>query len=299
MSEKLFLAADTGGTQMRAALVDAEGRILSKRSGSTPSQAQAPAALIDLIRSVGSERPGEVAHAVVGLPGVVDYRSGRLLWAPHLPKSWPDQLSSTELSGRLGLPVYVANDADLAAVGEAAFGAGAACVDVAYLTISTGIGAGVVHAGRLVRGKRSLAEVGHTIIDWHAWRKDAPGTLEDLGSGSGVARLARQAGLGDRDAREVQDLALAGDERAVAIWEDAIAACAAGVSSLVLSFYPSKVVIGGGLGSDPEVFKRVRELVMRHPEQYPDDLDIVPSALRDDAGLAGAAAWVAAMGHHV
>jgi glucokinase len=237
-----------------------------------------------------------VAHVVVGLPGVVDYQSGQLLWAPHLPESWPEQLSSAELSRALGVRVYVANDADLAAVGEAAFGAGAGCTDVAYVTVSTGIGAGVVHRGRLIRGTRSLAEVGHTIVDWRAWREGRPATLEDLGSGSGVARRAREADLGDQDARAIQELALAGDERAAAIWEDAIAACAAGVSSLVLSSSPIKVVIGGGMGSQPEFFSRVRALVMSYPAHHPDDLEIVPSALRDDAGLAGAAGWGAAIG---
>jgi glucokinase len=281
---------------MRAALVDSAGRIVSRRSASTPSDADTPSALIELIRSVGAERPGEMAHAVVGLPGVVDYESGHLLWAPHLPKSWPELLSSSALSNGLGLRVYVANDADLAAVGEAAFGAGVGCANVAYVTISTGIGAGVVHGGRLVRGTRSLAEVGHTIIDWRAWRDGRPGTLEDLGSGSGLARLAREADLGNQDARAVEKLALAGNERAASIWEDAIASCAAGVSSLVLSFSPSRVVIGGGLGCQPEFFGRVRELVMSHPEHHPDDLEIVPSALRDDAGLVGAAGWVAAFG---
>ena len=122
-------------------------------------------------------------HAVVGLPGAVDYESGRLLWAPHLPARWPDLLSGEELSAQVGLPVSIANDADLAAVGEAAFGAGAGTADVAYLTISTGIGAGVVHGGRLLRGKRSLAEVGHTVIDWNAWRRGSPCTLEELGFG--------------------------------------------------------------------------------------------------------------------
>jgi glucokinase len=296
MSEKVVLAGDTGGTQMRAALVDGSGRILTRRSAPTPADDKAPRALIDLIRSVGSEAKRSIGHAVVGLPGVVDYDSGRLLWAPNLPKSWPGSLSSVELAHHLGLRVHVANDADLAAVGEAVFGAGAGCANVAYLTISTGIGAGVVHACRLVRGTRSLAEVGHTIIDWEAWREGRPGTLEELGSGSGVARLAREVGLGDLDARTVHERAVAGDERAAAIWEDALGACAAGVTSLVLSFYPTKVVIGGGLGSQPEVFARVRDLVMSHPEHLPDDLEIVPSSLRDDAALVGAAGWVAASG---
>ena len=86
-----------------------------------------PAALIDLIRSVGAEHGhGTVAHAVVGLPGGVDYGAGRLLWAPHLPAQWTEALSRDELSARLGLAVHIANDADLAADGEATFGAGAA-----------------------------------------------------------------------------------------------------------------------------------------------------------------------------
>ena len=131
-----------------------------------------------------------------GLPGGVDYEAGRLLWAPHLPAQWPDLLSTEGLTAHLGLPVRIANDADLAAVGEALFGAGADSPAVAYLTVSTGIGAGVVHGGRLLRGARSLAEVGHAVIDWRAWQEGAPCTLEELGSGSGVARLAREAGLG-------------------------------------------------------------------------------------------------------
>ena len=189
------LAADVGGTQMRAALVDHRGDILLRRSAATPGDADVPAALIDLILTVGAERAhGAASHAVVGLPGAVDYDAGRLLWAPHLPERWPDQLSDEELSTRLGLRAHIANDADLAAVGEAAFGAGAGIADVAYLTISTGIGAGVVHDGRLLRGRRSLAEVGHTVIDWRAWKEGLPSTLEELGSGSGLARMAREVG---------------------------------------------------------------------------------------------------------
>jgi len=289
------LAADVGGTQMRAALVDPDGTVVLRRSAATPGHADVPAALIDLIASVGAERGhGSASHAVVGLPGAVDYEAGRLLWAPHLPERWPELLSRDELSERLGLPAHIANDADLAAVGEAAFGAGAGITDVAYLTISTGIGAGVVHGGRLLRGRRSLAEVGHTVIDWCAWREGSPSTLEELGSGSGLARLAREAGLGPLDAREVESAAARGEARAITVWQGAIAACAVGVSNLVMSFYPSTVVVGGGLGRGAEFFGPLRDLVMSRPEHHPADLTIVPAALGDDAGLAGAAAWTSA-----
>lgn len=295
MTARPVLAADIGGTQMRAALVDPGGAVLVRRNVPTPATADVPASLTDLIASVAAERGhGEASHAVVGLPGGVDYEAGRLLWAPHLPAQWPDLLSTEGLSAQLALPVSIANDADLAAVGEASFGAGAASPAVAYLTISTGIGAGVVHGGRVLRGARSLAEVGHSIIDWRAWHEGRQCTLEELGSGSGVARLAREAGLGTLGAREIQAAAVGGEPRAVEIWQRAIAACAAGVSNLVMSFSPSTVVIGGGLGRQEEFFGPLRELVLRRPGRHLDDLTIVRSALGDDAGLSGAAGWAAA-----
>ena len=292
MPRDLVLAADIGGTQMRVALVDRAGQILLRKSAPTPSEAEAVTALIELIRSVGaSDEGGRVAHAVVGLPGAVDYRAGKLLWAPNLPDAWPDLLSRDKLSAQLGLRTYVANDADLAAIGEATAHTGERSTDMAYLTISTGIGAGVVLGGELVSGNRSLAELGHTVIDWRAWRNGQAATLEELASGTGVARQAREAGLGDLDAAAVATLAGEGDPRASSIWLNAIAAGAAGVANMVMSFSPSLVVIGGGLGRRKGFFEPLHQLVMRHRSQFPDDLDVVASGLGEDAALAGAAYW--------
>jgi glucokinase len=289
------LAADVGGTRMRAALVDPLGNVLLRRVVPTPAGADVPASFTDLIATVAAERAhGQATHAVVGLPGVVDYDAGMLLWAPHLPSRWPQQLSQDSLSTHLGLPVSIANDADLAAVGEAWFGAGKPSAAVAYVTVSTGIGAGVVNGGQLLRGSRSLAEIGHAVIDWRAWSDGKPSTLEELGSGSGVARLAREAGLGEPDSQEIQARADAGEPAAQAIWQQAIAACAAGISSLAMSFYPSMIVIGGGMGRQHAFFDAVRAMVLGRPGHHPDDLAIVRSSLGDDAGLAGAAAWARA-----
>ena len=193
MTSGLVLAADIGGTLMRAALVNEKGELVARRATETPADADAPAAFVDLVKAVAAETRDWVARAVVGLPGAVDYDSGRLLWAPNLPERWPELLSGDALTAGLGLPVSIANDADMAAVGEAWFGAGAGRSDMGYLTVSTGIGAGIVERGRLLRGVRSLGELGHTVIDWRAWAGEAPGTLEELGSGSGLARLAPNA----------------------------------------------------------------------------------------------------------
>jgi glucokinase len=296
MSPDLILAADVGGTRMRAALVDADGCLVVRESAPTPADSDVPGGLIDLIAGVGATAgPSEVSHAVVGLPGAIDYTAGRLLSAPNLPDGWPDSLSADQLSGHLGLEVHVANDADMAAVGEAAFGAGAGIDDVvAYLTVSTGIGAGVVDRGRLVRGRRSFGEFGHSVVDWRAWREGLPGTLEELSSGTGMARQAREGGFGSLDAQAVLEAALQDHVGARAIWQDAVAACAAGVCNLVMAFAPHLVIVGGGIGRRPEFFDPLREVVLKRNEHRPAELSIVVSALGDDAGLAGAAAWVGA-----
>jgi glucokinase len=296
MSPHLILAADVGGTQMRAALVDADGAVLVRETAPTPADSRVPGALIDLIAGVGAAAArSDVSHAVVGLPGAVDYKEDRLLSAPNLPDGWPDSLSADQLSEHLGLRVYVANDADMAAVGEALFGAGAGIDDVvAYLTVSTGIGAGVVDRGRLVRGRHSFGEFGHSVVDWRAWREGAPGTLEELASGSGMARQARELGIGHMDAQAVLEAALRDNVDALAIWEDAVTACAAGMCNLVMAFAPRAVIVGGGIGRRPEFFGPLRDLVLQRKEHRPTELSIVLSALGDDAGLAGAAAWVGA-----
>jgi glucokinase len=296
MSPDLILAADVGGTQMRAALVDADGRVTVRETAPTPTDSDVPGALIDLVAGVGAAAgDSEVSHAVIGLPGAVDYEAGRLLSAPNLPSGWPDSLSSDQLSAHLGLHVQVANDADLAAVGEAAFGAGAGIDDVvAYLTVSTGIGAGVIDRGRLVRGRHSFGEFGHSVVDWRAWREGLPGTLEELSSGSGMARQASESGLGQMDAQSVLEAARNEDVGARSIWEDAVAACAAGVCNLVMAFAPRMVIVGGGIGRRPEFFDPLREVVLQRKEHRPAALSIVLSALGDDAGLSGAAAWTKA-----
>jgi glucokinase len=297
MNARPVLAADVGGTQMRVAIVDARGVVLVRQARPTPAHADVPAALIELILEVGGDHThGEASHAVIGLPGDIDYHTGRLLRAPHLPPGWPDLLARDLLSERLGLTTYLANDADLAAVGEAAFGAGRHSEAVAYLTISTGIGAGVVQSGRLVHGRRSLGEVGHTVIDWQAWQALLPSTLEELGSGSGMARLAREAGLGKVDAHAVQLAAADGDPAAVRIWDGAIAACAIGVSNVVMAFSPSTVIIGGGIGRQPDFFDRLSTLVASRQEHFPSDFAMTRSLLGDDAALVGAASWTAALG---
>jgi glucokinase len=244
-------------------------------------------ALVDLMRNITGCR-----RAVVGVPGRVDYGKGTLEHAPNLPPGWVGHLSEADLGTAVGMPVALANDADLAAVGEAHFGAGRRHADVAYLTLSTGVGAGVVVGGLLVHGRRSLAEVGHEIIDLTRLRAGQPATLEDLASGTALGRAAASVGLGPLG-KDVVDAVAAGSAPAQRIWDDLVAAAAAGIVNLAWTFSPQVIVIGGGLGLvGAALLDPIRDAVLRDgPPSFDPPIEIVPAALGDDAGLAGAAGW--------
>jgi glucokinase len=288
------LAVDLGGTNMRCALVAPGGRVQSRREVPTPHDGRGPEALTDLMAQVraDAESAQECAAAVVGVPGRVNYRSGTLEYAPNLPAGWVGKLGQAELGATLDLPVSLANDADLAAVGEAWFGAGRGVDDVAYLTLSTGVGAGVVLARQLVHGHRSMAEVGHTIIDLQASEAGRPATVEDLASGTAFGRMAAEAGLHGSGA-ELDAAVRARDPAALAVWDEVVAAAAATVVNLAWLFSPQTVVIGGGLGLVGDLLLEPMRtaLAKSGPPALDEPITVVRASLGDDAGLIGAAAW--------
>ena len=288
------LSVDLGGTHLRAALVAPDGVVRERHSVSTPRDDPTPSALVNLLRDLGSKY--SVREAVIGLPGRVNYDAGTLEYAPHLPQRWLPGLSRAQLGAATGLRVHICNDAELASAGEASFGAGRGFKDVVYLTISTGIGAGVVQRGVVVHGTRSMPEPGHTIVDADAFAAGGPWAMEDLASGSGMGQRAKVAGIGESGADVLAGVA-AGDPRAIAIWADALKVIRAAVFNMALWFSPQVVVIGGGIGLNaPGLVESVANWLVEHPPPGLPGLAVTRAALGDDAGLAGAAAWSAMFG---
>jgi glucokinase len=295
MREGRVLAVDLGGTHLRAAIVDPYGTVLARRVQPTPRSAECPDAVVEITSSLlKRHRPHQ---AVIGVPGRVNYSMGQLEHAPNRPANWAQWISKRRLEEVLGIDVSLANDADMATVGEAWFGAGRGRDDVVYLTVSTGIGAGVVLGRRLMHGRRSIAEVGHNVIERAAMRAGQPSTLEDLGSGTALGRLAAAAGLG-ATGPEIVALARAGNPVAGSVWSSVVEAVAIGATNLAHLFAPEVIVIGGGVGltgrllTDP-----VKAWLKEHgPVGLPHPIDVSTAALGDDAGLAGAAGWDEAFG---
>jgi glucokinase len=267
--------ADLGGSSIRVARIDGDD-VVDRREEDTTDD---PAQIVRLLRGVA----GDAETAVVGVPGRVDHANRRIGYPPNLDPAWAPMLDERALAEAVGLPVSLANDADLAAVGEALHGAGRAYEDVVFITLSTGVGAGVVLGGRLVRGRSSLAEIGHTVLDRHSLE-----TVEMLASGTALGTLGGAPGP------EVVARAVAGDAEAGAALTAVLEAAAVAVLNLVHVFSPQVVVVGGGLGRNGDlVLDPIRALVAeRGPRGL--DVDVVGAALDDDAALVGARSWAAA-----
>jgi glucokinase len=271
------LAADLGGTQLRVAVLEADGTLVAHEVIPTPTEA--PSTLGLLLRAT-LERYPDVSGAVVGVPGPVAYDTGEVLRLPHLPH-WEGLVTAQRLADALEVPVALANDADLGALGEQRFGAAQGALDVVYVTASTGVGAGVVLGGRLVHGSRSLAEVGFTTIDL-----THEATAEDLVSGTNL-----EARMGIPNAALVAR-ARAGDPEASRALEGVTTALAVAVTNLVFCFMPEVVVIGGGLanGIGEPVLEAVRARIAVHGPRMAIVPRVHATALGDSVGLYGAVA---------
>ena len=287
------IGVDVGGTQMRAGVVDGSGAVLRRVSMATADAVGGAEGIHELLNRLD---PPASAPVVVGLPGRVDYAGGALETGFNLPSGWVAAFRSDDLAARLGRTVHLANDADMAAVGETWFGAGQQHDDVLYVTISTGVGAGLVLGRRLVAGRRSAAEIGHTVIDADGTMGDGSMTVETLGSGTALGKAASDLGLPDGAA--LVDRVRAGDPQAVDVWDGAMRAASVGIANMCWIAAPTAVVIGGGMGRNGDlVLGPVREAIASvGPADLAADIDVVEAALGDDAGLAGAAAWREACG---
>ena len=292
-SDEPTIAIDLGGTHVRAAVVAADGTVASRVRQATPHEQPTPAFLADLIAQVAGGAP--IRRAVVGVPGVIDYDTEHLIAAPNLPAAWIPMLSDQWLTERTGLDIALANDADLAAVGESHFGAGTEARDVVYVTISTGVGAGIVLGDRLMRGRYSGGEIGHSVIDRARMARGEDGTVEYLGSGTAMARTAREAGLSLSGAELAAEVA-AGEPVATGVWNNAIEAVAVGVVNLCWLVAPQVVVIGGGVGMNSELVLPIIQDRVAEFGPTIEPIQIVPAKLGDDAALSGAAAWWKAIG---
>ena len=299
------IGIDLGGTQLRVALVDAVGRVLRAERQRTDAGGGPDAVIAQMHAMIEAVRDRGTTAIGVGLPGTFDAAEGRVIHMVALP-GWRDVPLARRLTELSGLPAALENDAKVAAIGEWHAGAGRGCRSFAYVTVSTGIGGGIVVDGRLLRGQGGLAgEIGHTRIAEHSERCNCGqrGCWEALASGTALGRRARAAVTADprchlavvagdapatgehagRAARE-------GCAVAARVLEEEAVLLGVGFRNLQHLYAPERIVVGGGVSALLEEMRPTIERTLREqllPGFRP--AEIVRAALGDDAGLVGAA----------
>ncbi|MGA2329706.1 MAG: ROK family protein [Bryobacteraceae bacterium] len=292
------IGVDLGGTNLRAAAIDRAGTMLEKAEGATPLSAGPDAVVADIVASILKVRASGGAERLVGVgigtPGFIIMDKGIITESPNLP-GFENFAMRDEIERLLQAPVLLENDANAAALGEKWMGAGRDVDDLVLLTLGTGIGGGIISNGEVLHGFVGMAgELGHmTVIPGgNPCACGNNGCLEKHASATAVTAMARMMGLGENlTAKDVCELALAGNLKAQVVFERMGVALGMALATLVNIFnFPLYLLSGGVLPAwelfAPAMFDEItrRSLVFRHTTTR-----IEKATLGNEAGLFGAA----------
>jgi glucokinase len=306
------IGVDLGGTKMLVGVVDPERRVLYRSTA--PSHGLGQDELLETLERellAAREACPDAAAAGLGIPCTIDRERGMAIMAVNLELAGvPIRDVMTE---RLGLPVLVDNDANVAVLAEHRFGAARGARNAVMLTIGTGIGGGLILEGQLYRGSTGAgAELGHTVIeaDGPRCQGNCPnrGCVEALASGTAIAReglaaarAAPESALGRAleedaalDGKEVTDAALAGDETARGVLEIIGRRLGVAFSSFANIFDPDVILIGGGASRAGELLAQpAREELASRALPPMSETRVATAELGPEAGMIGAAAMAA------
>ncbi len=308
MNHRLSIGLDLGGTRVRAALVQA-GKVL-RRSSVRTDVSGGPEAVMAQFRTLASRVciEGALERVVaVGLcaPGPLDTVTGIVDHIPTLP-GWEQFPLLDQLGEAFKRPAVLENDGIAAAYGEWQYGAGVGLEHLVYVTVSTGIGGGVVVDGRLMRGRRGMAaHVGHfrLVPNGPACSCSTAGCFEAVAAGTALGKRARAVALGNPsgflgmkseserlEAHHVVEGARDHDSECLVLLEEEAEYLGVGFTGLIHLFSPERLVMGGGVARAFDLLSEGIHAVIRRDAMAPfKDVPVVPATLGDNSGLVGAA----------
>lgn len=283
---------DIGGTNTRIALIDEAYEIIQRIQ--FPTDVNNPHATLQKIQETVQSFSVAIAGVGLSCPGPLDLKQGIILDTPNLKGGWHGLAVSKELSARLKVPVFLENDANLACLAEAVLGQGKDYSYVQFLTISTGLGSGLVIDKKIYQGAHGFA---HEIANIPLWRNGPshgsiyPGGVEAICSGTAITTRAKKAGLDVEHAGDVYSLACSQNQTAIDIMEDAKEYLANTIAIIYAFVDPEIFILGGSVaikipGFVEDVEQRVKTKV--YPNIQPL-VKVVKTNLSEDSGLLGAA----------
>lgn len=291
MKEKDYrIGVDIGGTSIKTGLINQQGNVVDHRELPTPID---PHEGMDKLHELLAEWLDECEDTIgVAAPGPMDLEKGLFLDPPNL-KGWHDYPFVQEFERKIGKACLFENDANAAAVGEYYAGAAQEAKSMVYITISTGIGAGIVLNGHLLTGAQfSAGEVGNMIISDEGPKRAGLniGSWESLASGTSIKEKVKETFQSDDGAKELLIRVKNGDAQAIHTFNDWISHLASGIANIIHVVNPEVIVLGGGVmqGKDvilPELIPAVQEKVYT---SLKESIHIQPAELGTRAGVIGA-----------
>ncbi len=315
---QVIVGIDIGGTKVAGGLVNQQGRLMKAlvvptraKEGLKASYQQILILIERLIHDAGPKE--NVAGIGLCAPGSINPRTGTVLTAPNLP-GWKNFPLAGKIAKRFGLPTKLENDANAAALGEALFGAGVGYRDIFYVTVSTGVGTGIIINRAVYHGKNGVAgEGGHVSIDYRSPFRCGCGSLgciEALAAGPGMARRARvfleqeytapsllrdltHGQLGQITPEMIEEAARAGDRVARLIVDETGFYLGVWLGGMIALLDPEAIIIGGGVARiGKPLFEKIRETIPRYTinRQFAAKTPLLPAKLQKNVGIFGAAA---------
>jgi glucokinase len=315
------IGVDLGGTNLRIAAVDSDGKLLEKLTLGAEVSRGREFVITEMCKAIETLREkyhgsGQLLGIGIGVPGFIDMAAGMVMESPNLP-DWKSFPVRDEIERRLDTKVILENDANSAAMGEKWLGAGRLYEHMAMYTLGTGVGGGLVFNGRLWHGMTGMAgELGHFNIyaEGHPCGCGSRGCLEQYASATAVVRMAREAiergeskelealshDSGQFTARSIYNLAVQGEKAAKKVFENVGRALGIGIGAMVNALNLPMYVIGGGVSSAwdafaPAMFEEMKFRSSIYSLTSPDRIGhdkgtiVTTALLGSDAGLYGAA----------
>lgn len=282
----MYLGIDVGGTKIGAALVDGEGQLRGKLK--EPTQDTDDNAVVNQLTRIIEKftDTAEIKGVGIGVPGIANSRTGSV-WAPNI-RGWENIPLAETLQAQTSLPVVIESDRNTAVLGECQYGVAQGKKDVVFLILGTGIGAGILSGGRLLRG---ASEIGGAVGWWPLSFRGSLLHFENVASGPAIERIARQDGH-EENLPELAARIRQRDPGSNSIFDEIGSVIGQALSILVSTLNPELIVIGGGVAQSWDLMCESALEAMRRWSQplAIQQVHVEVSRLGEDAGILGAAA---------
>lgn len=290
----LFLGIDWGGTYIKAGIVDARGNIRQKYTFASPGLQSKGEFIGRISQLLRDSREYNIKSVGIGAPGIVDIPGGSIYYLPNVP-GWKNYPLRRVLRRRLGLPVFIDNDANVFALAEARKGAAKQARRALFLTLGTGLGSAIIFDGKILKGKTSSGELGHVPISLKGRECGcgASGCIETFVGNKHLLRRYKQLSRRRPTAKDVSEVyrrACQGEPAALAVWDEFSCILGRFLAGMANIFNPEIIVLGGGVAGAFSLFKPRLLKELKKQAMWPQvkGLKIVKAKL-SDAGIIGAA----------